>query len=76
MAEKKFCDMGPDERFDDLQERVNRFNMLALPGQIRAYPLGALLLLHCLCVQKESCMNNIIEDLSLATGRLLPGRGL
>lgn len=40
MAEKKFCDMDHDERIDDLNERVNRFNMLALPGQPQGMHMG------------------------------------
>lgn len=40
MAEKKFCDMDSGERLDDLQERVNCFNMLALPGQPQGMHMG------------------------------------
>lgn len=31
--EKQFCDMDGEERLVDLTERVNKFNMLQLPGQ-------------------------------------------
>lgn len=38
--EKKFCDMTPDERADDLRDRVNKFNMLELPGQPMGMHMG------------------------------------
>ena len=33
MSDKKFFEMTTEERTIDLQERVNQFNMLQLPGQ-------------------------------------------
>jgi len=38
--EKKFCDMTPNERFDDLHDRVDKFNILELPGQLRMMHMG------------------------------------
>lgn len=35
MAEKKFCDMDDDERLFDLNDRVTKFHLLQLPGQIK-----------------------------------------
>jgi len=40
VADKKFYDMTPDERFDDLHDRVNKFNMLQLPGQPMGMHMG------------------------------------
>ena len=40
MSDKKFCDMTPEERTIDLQERVNQFNMLQLPGQPQGMHMG------------------------------------
>jgi len=40
VAEKKFHDMDPDERFDDLRDRVEKFNMLQLPGQPQGMHMG------------------------------------
>ncbi len=46
MAEKKFCDMNGEERFTDLRERVNQYNMLQLPGQPQAMHMGSSYLLN------------------------------
>lgn len=40
MTEKKFCDMTTDERFDDLRDRVIRFNLMDLPGQPMGMHMG------------------------------------
>lgn len=40
MAEKKFCDMDSEEKFEDLRDRVNKFNMLQLPGQVPVMHMG------------------------------------
>ena len=40
MAEKKFCDMDSGERFEDLQSRINQFDMLQLPGQPQGMHMG------------------------------------
>ena len=42
---KKFCDMTSTERLDDLQERVNQFNMLQLPGQLQSMHMGTMYLI-------------------------------
>ena len=44
--EKKFCDMTPDERFDDLRARVCKYNMLQLPGQPMGMHMGTAYLLN------------------------------
>ena len=40
MSEKKFCDMTPDERRVDLEDRINKFHMLQLPGQPMGMHMG------------------------------------
>ena len=40
MSDKKFCDMTPEERLDDLRDRVSKFNMLGLPGQPMGMHMG------------------------------------
>ncbi len=40
MAKKKFCDMDAEERLADLRERVNKYNLLQLPGQPAGMHMG------------------------------------
>jgi hypothetical protein len=40
MAEKRFCDMDSDERFNDLRDRVEKFSLLQLPGQPMGMHMG------------------------------------
>ena len=40
MADKKFCDMTPDERLVDLRKRVHNFQMFELPGQPQGMHMG------------------------------------
>ena len=44
MAKRKFCDMDSEERFEDLNTRINQFNMLQLPGQPRSMHMGTMYL--------------------------------
>jgi len=46
VTEKRFCDMTPTERFDDLRDRINQFNMLQLPGQPMGMHMGTSYLLN------------------------------
>jgi len=46
MSDKKFCDMDEEERFEDLLERTNAFQMLQLPGQPQGMHMGTAYLIN------------------------------
>ena len=53
MTDKKFYDMTPEEQMLDLKERVNRFNMLQLPGQPQGMHMGTSYLVNDLLRELE-----------------------
>lgn len=57
--ERKFFDMGPADRFDDLRKRVNQYSMLQLPGQPGMMHMGTSYLVNDLWSEFEKLRSSI-----------------